>query len=108
MPLPLYPTLPLSDTVAAQQQRRMAEWWQKVRLTYANDQSALAPVYKTFSLSNPWLWTHNLGYRPVIQAFDLNGNVLDINPQHLDNNSLSVTLSAATAGVLVATPSIPL
>jgi hypothetical protein len=63
--------------------------------------------------SNPWVIDHNLGVRPLVQAYDASWNLLEVvapaaspgagqcKVQHVNENRVGVTLSGAAAGFVI-------
>jgi len=70
--------------------------------TYMEDNAEFNSATTTFnqlSASDVWSITHNLGKFPSVYTEDSSGNIIIGQVDYPNNNSITITFSAATAGV---------
>lgn len=76
--------------------------YQWIDLTGGEVDEAFVLVGSNFTQSTPatvWTINHNLGYRPVVQTWDLSGIELDGTVAHPTVNQTTVTFTTAQSGV---------
>lgn len=66
--------------------------------------SADTPLEKAFLVAaSTWSWTHGLGYYPMVQALNLNREVLLAYIDHVDANTVTAVHTYNETGYLIAT-----